>query len=113
MKSKTIIISNAKYAEVISTDEIVYCKAEGSYTEILLSNKEKITASKNLHWFEEKCSKNSFCRVHKSFLVNLHFICRVFHVKNHLLLKNKILLPVSRIRKNVLLEKLEQMNELA
>lgn len=110
MQNTTIIISNARYAEIIRTDEIAFCKAAGSYTEVVFSNKQKITASKNLHWFEERCNTYAFCRIHKSFLVNLNFINKVFHLENNLLLTNGIRIPISKSKKNVLWDKLEQMN---
>ncbi|MCA1967450.1 MAG: DNA-binding response regulator, partial [Flavobacterium sp.] len=43
-----IAISSSDKIELIKVEDIMYCKAEGKYTEFVLSNKQKILSSKNL-----------------------------------------------------------------
>ncbi len=59
--------------EVLDTQDILYCKADDNYTEILLIDGKKI-ASKTLKHFEDALSEYGFARVHKSFLVNVNHI---------------------------------------
>jgi two-component system LytT family response regulator len=54
--------------------EIVWCEAQGSYTNFLLLNKEKILVSKPLNYFEEILDEEQFCRCHQSYMVNLAHI---------------------------------------
>ncbi len=111
MEFKSIIITNTKYTDIIRLNDIVFCRASGSYTEIILKNSQTIVASKNLHWIEEKCCSSSFCRIHKSFLVNLIYVNKVFHFDDLLLLSNGVKLPISKSKKNQFWEKLNQIFE--
>lgn len=57
-------------------DDICYLRAQGSYTEIGFINHEMLLVSKNLKHvvgvLPENC--NQFCRVHKSWVVNVNHI---------------------------------------
>lgn len=106
MKHKTIIIPGSRYSEIIPTEEILLCKGMGSYTEIDLTDNSKLTVSKNLHWFEELLCTEYFFRAHKSFIVNLQHIKKIFKQENMVALSNGTLVPVSRSRKSMLWEKL-------
>lgn len=110
MPNKTIIVSNTKYTEIIRTDEIIFCQAAGSYAEVILINKQKITVSKNLHWFEERCNSDTFCRIHKSFLVNIIYVKRFFNLENNLMLSNGIKIPISKSKKKQFWEMLEKLS---
>lgn len=52
-------------------EEIVFCKAEGNYTTIILNHKPHKVVSKNLKDFENMLSESGFCRVHHSYLINI------------------------------------------
>lgn len=62
--------------EVLSTQNIIYCKADDNYTEIYLDNNKKKLVSKTLKYFEEALTVYNFARVHKSFLVNVNEIVK-------------------------------------
>jgi two-component system LytT family response regulator len=57
--------------EFFHTADIVFCEAQGSYTNILLKGKAKALVSRNLKDFENLLSESGFCRVHHSFLINM------------------------------------------
>lgn len=57
--------------EVVKTKDIVLCKADGNYTEIIFSNNTKKIISKNLKFFENLLKGQQFMRIHKSYIVNL------------------------------------------
>jgi two-component system LytT family response regulator len=85
-------------------DDIIYCKSDGNYTEIHLVNNQKEMVSKKLKEIEVM-TNNSFFRVHNSYVVNINFI-REF-VKSdgqYLILKNGTSIPISRTKKNDLLQ---------
>jgi two-component system LytT family response regulator len=107
MEHKTIIIPGSKYSEIILTDEIFLCEGMGSYTAIYLKEENKLTVSKNLHWFEELLCPVYFFRAHKSFIVNLQHIKKIFKKENMLALSNGTLIPVSRSRKSLLWKRLD------
>ena len=57
--------------------DVLYIKANGSYTEIYTAGKPPITVSKNLKYFENALSTfEQFVRVHRSFLVNTQHMKR-------------------------------------
>jgi two-component system, LytTR family, response regulator len=71
-------INSVKFIE---TDQILYLKAEGAYTEIVLEGGKVITASKGLKKYEEILGDNqNFFRCHKSYIVNLKYVTE--HVKS-------------------------------
>lgn len=56
----------------IKVDDIVYLKADGSYTNFVLEN-EKLLISKKLKDFEDLLAGNpNFYRPHRSYLINIH-----------------------------------------
>jgi two-component system LytT family response regulator len=57
-------------------NDIIHLEANSNYTNIYLTNKIKITASKTLKEFEELLPDNIFFRTHHSHLINLNFIKR-------------------------------------
>lgn len=58
----------------ITARDIIYCQAQSNYTELFLSDGQKITSSYTLKSFEELLSDQHFFRTHKSFLINLNHI---------------------------------------
>lgn len=90
--------------EVISTSEILYCKADDNYTEIYLTNNKKKLVSKTLKYFEDALVDGNFARVHKSFLVNVNEVVKYVKGKGgSVLLSNGQEIMVSASRKAQLL----------
>ncbi len=81
--------------------DILYCKADSSYSVVYLEDGSSITVSKVLKKVELLLPSDHFCRCHKSFLVNREKVKSYNHVKNSLILKNGAEIPVAlrRIRK--------------
>ena len=89
----------------IEPNEILYCKSDGNYTEIYFKNKKKEVLSKKLKDVELIINNPLFYRVHNSYLVNINHI-REF-IRNdgqYLVLENGLTIPVSRSKKNALLD---------
>lgn len=59
--------------EVIQANSIVYCKSDGSYSNIVTIDKEYFT-SKSLKEISEVLVDTNFIRIHKSYLVNKNYI---------------------------------------
>jgi two-component system LytT family response regulator len=66
-----LCISSLKGFQVIHLSEVVYCEAESSYTIFHMMNGMNIVASKSIIEYELLLEDNFFCRVHKSYLINL------------------------------------------
>lgn len=69
---KTLSIPSTNGYIFTKIDDILYIKADGSYTHIYCQNEKPITVSKNLKYFETALEGyTQFLRVHRSFLINL------------------------------------------
>jgi two-component system LytT family response regulator len=95
---------------VVSLADIVYCEAEGPYTNFYLLQDKKICVSRPLSDYELLLSDVDFLRVHKSFLINLH------HTREYrrgeggvVILSNGAGIDVSRRKKDVFLEKIKNI----
>lgn len=75
-KIERVAVPSAAGIDVFETDEIIFCRAEGSYTQIYLRSGLTQLVSRNLKDFEELLSESGFCRVHHSFLINLRHVQR-------------------------------------
>lgn len=79
--AQKLAVHTINSVKFIETDQILFLKAEGAYTEIMMTNGKIITASKGLKKYEEILKDNrSFFRCHKSYIVNLRHISE--HIKS-------------------------------
>jgi two-component system LytT family response regulator len=93
--------------DFIALGDILYCKADGAYTVIVLSNGKTILLSKQLGELEPTFPDHLFMRIHHSYLVNLRHISQFKKVDGgHLIMNNGDSLSVSRSRKDQLMQKL-------
>jgi two-component system LytT family response regulator len=95
--------------QVIRLSEIIFCKAETSYTVFYLTDGQQHTSSRAIVEYELLLNDSGFCRIHKSFLVNLA------HVKEYqkgeggvIILTNKNEVEVSRRKKELFITKMKE-----
>lgn len=72
-----VAVASIDKIELIKTEDIIYCKAEGKYTEFNLSNGTKILSSKNLGEYKNALESGSFFRIHHSYVVNIKHIIKI------------------------------------
>lgn len=94
-----LIITNTEGSFFIPPAEIIYCEGRNNYTCFFLTRGRKILCSKTLKEFETMLCSHGFLRIHKSLLVNIHFIERYSSAKIAVILKDNTELAVSRRRK--------------
>jgi two-component system LytT family response regulator len=95
--------------DIINIDEILYLKADGSYTHLLMIDGSKLTASKRLSEFQKLLSKGDFMRVHRSHMVNLQHITRIGKDSgDYLIMKNGDELVIAGEKRLRLLEYFEK-----
>lgn len=96
-KDNKIAIPVGQSIKFIDLDEVIYLKAENTYTEIHLENNTKLLVSRTLKNFEEVLSQNvRFFRCHKSYIINRSYV--LDYVKSdggYLVLKPKTQIPIS------------------
>ena len=94
--------------DFVDVNDIIYCKSEGSYTTVYLSEKQ-ILVSKNIGEFEDLLDEHSFLRVHKTFLVNLNHVTAYLKIDGGILeMTGGTKIPISRRRKEMVLQKLKK-----
>lgn len=62
--------------EFVNVKDIIYLKAEGSYTKLSLQQNKNLLICKSLKEMEKKINNPAFLRVHQTFLVNMEFVQR-------------------------------------
>lgn len=104
--TKKIAVAIGQSIKFIDIDTIVFIKAEGAYSELVLKDESKILVSKNLKHFEDvlTISKN-FIRVHKSYMINTQYVSE--YVKSdggYLILKEKYEVSITHDKVEKLLQ---------
>lgn len=95
-----ICLATSDGFEFIEVNNILYCKAEGSYTKFILKNKETILVSKHLKEYENLLLEQDFMRVHNSFLINLKEVKK--YIKSdggYIIMNNNDSVSISRSKK--------------
>ena len=94
-----VAVNSASKIEFIPVNEIVYCKANLAYTELFSLNDHVLTASKSLNEVENQLSNSDFFRISKSLLINTNHVYSFNKRSHQVLMKNNVLLDVSRRKK--------------
>ena len=85
-------------------DEIIRCEANGAYTTIYTTNKEKITASKSLKEYEGSLPTNRFFRIHNSHLINIDKVAQYNKGRGgYVIMEDGMQIEVATRRKNFFL----------
>jgi len=89
---------------LLDVSEIDFFKAIGNQTEIFYQER-KYLSPLSLGSIERKLNADSFVRVHKSFIVNVHRVEKLEKDKNkyQILMKNEHYIPISRSKANIVL----------
>lgn len=102
-------ISTLNGSKLVPFEEILYLKADGSYTELHTLSGEKLVISKKLFELEEQLSAEQFVRVHRSYLVNMQHVTEyVGGAKARVKLSSSAEIPVSRTKKDDVKSSLER-----
>ncbi|MDB5284736.1 MAG: DNA-binding response regulator [Bacteroidota bacterium] len=88
---------------------IIWCEADGRYTNICFADKKTVMASRSLSEFEELLVPSGFLRIHKSHLINLKHLKKYIRGEGgQVVLSTGKTLDVGRTYKQQLLEKVAQ-----
>ena len=95
---------------LVNVRDIVFCKGESSQASIYMSDKKHLVVNRTLKECEEMLEKFGFCRIHKSYLVNLEYI-KEYHKGDggYLVLTNGTSLDVSKNYKEELIGLLHKL----
>lgn len=104
-----LCIPDMKGFRVVQIADIIYCESESSYTIFHLRDRQMITASKSIMEYELLLEHSGFCRIHKSFLVNLQHIREYQRGEGgSVVLSNDKTVEVSRRKKEIFIAKMKE-----
>jgi two-component system LytT family response regulator len=97
-----------KEIRYVNPEDVIRCESINNYTKFHLQSKESILVTKAIAEFEKLLSNYGFIRCHQSHLVNKKYIKSLFKEDNvsELLLNNDVLVPVSRLKREEVKEKI-------
>ena len=98
----------------VATDEIVYVRADGNYSDLVLTNGKSRKMTFQLHYFDEvfqQLQNNMFARVGRSLIVNKRYI-HVINLTEQLLIFSGQQIKGEIKPVNVSREALKQLKEL-
>jgi two-component system LytT family response regulator len=76
-KSKKLALQTGEGIQFLDFSDIIYLKADGSYTHFITKSFSKITVSKKIGDFERLEVMAPFLRIHRSSIVNLEHISKI------------------------------------
>ncbi len=72
---KKIVLGTNASTLFVPLDDILFFKAEGSYTNVIFKDGKSLLTSKNLKHYEDVVGNyNNFYRCHKSYLININYV---------------------------------------
>jgi len=91
--------------EVVRLTDILYCEANDNFTQFYFVNGSKSLICRQLKFYENNLKALGFCRVHRSYLINLDYVKRYIKGKGGtVILENDTEIQVSNTRKQAFLE---------
>lgn len=89
---------------LLALNDIVYLKAEGSYTQLYLTDGSKLLISKKLADLEHLCESGEFFRTHRSYMVNISHIKKIGRYDADVLMDNGHEISITNEKRAILLE---------
>jgi two-component system, LytTR family, response regulator len=103
-KRGKIALASKESIEFVDPQEIIVCEANSNYTNVYLSEGRKRVISKTLKEFEDMLIPFNFFRPHNSHLINLDLVKEFIRGDGgYLVMENKMRIPVSKNRKEELM----------
>ena len=104
-KRGRIALASKESIEFVDPNDIIVCEANSNYTNIYLVEGRKRVISKTLKEFEEMLLQFDFFRPHNSHLINLGRVKEFIRGDGgYLVMENKMKIPVSKNRKEELMQ---------
>lgn len=97
----SIIVKGIDNEILLDTKQILYIKADGKYSDLILETGKSVFSDKGIGSWKEELNTRGFFLCHKSYLVNLYHIQQV---GDRIRLSDGIQIPVSKRLKGVLKE---------
>ena len=104
-------VSTAGHVYYIDPTDIIRIESMSNYSKLFLTNGKSLIVSKVLAYFDAILTDFHFVRIHRTHLVNVHYIHQYDHGNSSCIgLNNNEVLPVSRSRKKILRQELQMVS---
>ena len=101
---KKITINTDGKLLFLQSDEILFEESDGNYSTLFLSDGQKILLTKKLKEVNQILPKDTFFRIHNSFIINLNKIKEFLKTDGYVILQSNHKIPVSRQKKSDFLD---------
>lgn len=110
IRPEKICLATTLGMEFIAIDDIVTCKADGSYTCFTLRDGSTHMVSKHLKEYENLLAEHQFMRVHNSYVINLRELKKYMKADGgYLIMSNDMQVNISSRRKDELIEAMKRL----
>lgn len=99
-----LVLNTADQVHFLFSSDLIYVRAEGSYSFFVSSCGMEREMSKPLRAFEDQLISFGFFRIHRSYMVNIRHLISIDKLEGLAWLSNKVCVPFSKHRLNVLIE---------
>lgn len=103
-ESETVAIYDGKTNHKVKIEDILYIQADHVYVNIHTTYNDVIVVRNSLHQIKETINNEHLLSCHRSYLINLKHLTK--WTKDTLTLNNSISIPLSKSKKNEVLEKI-------
>lgn len=103
--TEIINLKNHKRFLAIDPEKVLFCKAEGSYTRVIIEDSLDVLVTKHLKTFQRIIPEEAFIRCHYSYLINIKNIL-TFDSRKRIIAFEGYYVPVSRRKANQIFNKL-------
>jgi two-component system, LytTR family, response regulator len=108
-----IVLKENREIEIVAFENICFVEAQGSYSKIFFLKKgtlKTMLMSNYIAEYETLFPAQHFFRIHKSYLINVNYIQKIFKDENfYVVVPGEHILPVSRRRYSALLDFLKKL----
>jgi len=106
-EKQKIALRNKDGFDFVNVCDILYCRAEGSYTEIFFRGGRKLLVSRSLGEIETNLPESIFERIHNSTIINISHVIQFSRNDGlFVVMENGDALSISRPKKDLLLARL-------
>jgi len=106
-KDKRLVLPTMEGFEVVALKTVVYCSADDNFTCFHFEDNSKTLICRSLKHYEQQLSTLGFCRIHRSYLINMAYIKKYNKGKGgSVALENNEILPIAQSKKEAFLKML-------
>lgn len=97
-QDNSLIVTGAKGFTLIKKNDIIMLRADGYCTTLFLADKQSITSTRNLKYYEDILDQVQFMRIHHSYIINFNHVTGYTH-QEEVLLSDQLRCPLSKAHK--------------